>query len=70
MASVPIIVGLPLTIWMGGVTFALLLVTILIGLSINKGWARIPIKYHLYAALATATSAVIHASLVFYLYFF
>lgn len=61
--------GLPITIWMGGVTFTLLLLTVLIGLSIHKGWADIPVKHHMYAAAATLISATIHAALVFYLYF-
>jgi hypothetical protein len=69
MAPVPFILGLPVTIWMGAVTLILLFITVLIGLSIRKGWARLPLKYHLYAAGATVVSAIIHASLVFYLYF-
>jgi len=69
MAAVPFILGLPVTIWMGGVTLTFLLATLLIGLSIRKGWARIQFKYHMYAAVATLISAVIHASLVYYLYF-
>jgi hypothetical protein len=69
MASLPFILGLPVTIWMGGVTFTLLLITLLVGLSIHKGWRRIPIKYHMYLAIATLISAVIHASLVYYVYF-
>ena len=69
MAPVPFILGLPVTIWMGGVTITFLLATLLIGLSIHKGWAKIPFKYHMYAAAATVISAIIHASLVYYLYF-
>jgi hypothetical protein len=69
MAPIPFIIGLPVTIWMGVVTFALLLATALIGLSIKKGWRRIPLKYHMYVAAATVVSAIIHASLVFYMYF-
>jgi hypothetical protein len=69
MAPVPFILGLPVTIWTGMVALTLLLATVLIGVGINKGWVNIPFKYHMYAAAATALSAVIHASLVFYLYF-
>jgi hypothetical protein len=70
MARIPIILGFPATMWMGGVTFTLLLSTALIGLTIHKGWKDIPIKYHMYFALATIVSALIHISLVVYLYYF
>lgn len=69
MAPVPFILGFPLTMWMGGVTFILLLSTATIGLIIYKGWKRIPLKYHMYCALATIISALIHISLVIYLYY-
>ncbi len=69
MAPIPFILGLPVTMWMGGVTFTLLLSTATIGLTIHKGWRDIPIRYHMYFALATIVSALIHISLVIYLYF-
>jgi hypothetical protein len=70
MAPIPIILGFPATMWVGGVTFTLLVCTALIGLTIHKGWKDIPIRYHLYFVVATIISALIHISLVIYLYYF
>ena len=69
MAPIPFIFGLPLTIPLGVLTLASLITTLLVGLSINKGWLDIPIKYHMYLAFTTLALAIVHASVVFYLYF-
>jgi peptidoglycan/LPS O-acetylase OafA/YrhL len=69
MAPIPFIFGLPVTIPLGAITFTLFIVTMLVGISIRKGWVRINVKYHVYLAVVTLALAIIHASVVFYEYF-
>ena len=69
MAAVPIILGQPLTIWAGLVTFVSFLTTAGLGFAFHKGLLRFPFRYHIYAATTTLILAIIHVSLVVYLYY-
>ena len=69
MAQIPLIYGYPITIPLGAITFLFLIITMLVGLSIQKGWVRIKIKYHIFLAVTTLILAIIHAAVVFYMYF-
>ena len=50
----------PVIMYLGIITFLLLLVTAAIPRTNRKGWTRIPIKYHIRLAYITGVLATIH----------
>ncbi|VVB65381.1 Uncharacterised protein [Candidatus Gugararchaeum adminiculabundum] len=70
MAAIPIILGFPLTMWLGALTLISLLITATLGYGFYKQKIhRIPFTYHMYAAALTLLLALIHIASVIYLYY-
>lgn len=61
--------GIPLAIWFGIATAVCLFSTVLLGILVMKGRYQIPFVWHMRAAAATITCALIHIVLVLMLYF-
>jgi len=59
-----VILGLPLAIVFGIVTFICLVTTAVLGILVLKGLYHIPFKWHMRMAAATIIFAVIHVVLV------
>ena len=64
-----VIFGLPLAIYFGIITFICLFATAIIGVLVLKGY-KIPFKWHMRMAAVTILFAVIHVTLVIWLFFF
>ena len=64
------ILGLPLVIWLGILTFLSLVTTATLGILVLKGLYNIPFRWHMRMAAVTVFFAVIHVSLVILQYFF
>jgi hypothetical protein len=63
-----IILGIPLTIWLGFITFACLLTTVSLGVAMFY-FQKPVFKYHRFFAFTTITLATIHLILGFLLWF-
>lgn len=64
-----VILGLPLAMVFGIVTFICLVTTAVLGILVLKGLYHIPFKWHMRMAAATIVFAVIHVVLVLSLFF-
>jgi hypothetical protein len=64
-----VILGLPIAVYFGIITFICLLTTATIGMLVLKGY-KIPFKWHMRMAMLTISFAVIHVILVIWLFFF
>ncbi|MDD1689682.1 MAG: hypothetical protein LUQ66_03380 [Methanoregula sp.] len=64
-----VILGLPLAMVFGIVTFICLVTTAVLGILVLKGLYHIPFKWHMRMAAATIVFAVIHVVLVLLLFF-
>ena len=64
-----VILGLPLAMVFGIVTFICLVTTAVLGILVLKGLYHIPFKWHMRMAAATIVFAVIHVVLVRLLFF-
>jgi hypothetical protein len=58
------VAGLPLMVYLGIITFILLIVTASIQIFNRRGLTHIPVMYHIWMARATILVAFIHALLV------
>jgi hypothetical protein len=63
------ILGIPLAIWLGFITFASLVVTVSLGVAMFYFQKKV-FKYHRFFAFFTITIAVIHFILAILLWFF
>ena len=63
-----LILGRPVTVYMGLLTFALLVCTATIPILNRRGLAKIPMKYHFWLARTTLGIGFIHGVLVSSLY--
>jgi len=61
--------GLPLALYFGIATFTALVITLIIGVLIIRGY-KVPFKWHMRMAAVTIILAVTHVSLVIWLFFF
>jgi thiosulfate reductase cytochrome b subunit len=65
-----LVLGLPLVIWFGILTFLCLFSTAILGILVLKGRYNIPFTWHMRMAALTITFAVVHVLLVLTQYFF
>jgi hypothetical protein len=63
------ILGLPLYIILGILTFISLITTLVVGILIMKGKANIPFRYHMYLAGLTLILAILHGIAVAMVFF-
>jgi hypothetical protein len=63
------ILGLPLAIWLGFVTFGCLVTTLSLGIAMFY-FQKPVFKYHRFFAFTTITIAIIHVTLAILLWFF
>jgi len=65
-----VILGLPIAIYFGMITFLCLFTTATLGILVLKGLYNIPFRWHMRMAAITVFFAVIHVILVILQYFF
>jgi len=65
-----VILGLPIALWFGIITFISLIVTATMGILVLKGLYNIPFKWHMRMAAVTFIFALTHIILVTWQFFF